>query len=48
MTSLANKDEALKCLTVADKALQANDLIKAERFCEKAERLYQCDEVEDK
>lgn len=39
MTS-ANKDESVKCLLIARKALEAGDVSKAVRFAEKAARLH--------
>lgn len=43
--SAANKDEAEKCLSVAEAALQAGHLEKAERFCQKAQRLFPSDQA---
>ncbi|GMH40729.1 hypothetical protein BSKO_08633 [Bryopsis sp. KO-2023] len=45
MSGVANKEEALRCLSIAEKALQAKDLEKAERFAQKAKKLCECDEV---
>lgn len=40
--SLANRDEAMRCLAIARRALVEGDKSKAERFVEKAKRLYPC------
>eukprot|EP00803_Ostreobium_quekettii_P006399 evm.model.scf_398.2 EVM.evm.TU.scf_398.2 scf_398:13503-15625(+) len=45
MTNIANKDEALRCLGLAKKALQDNDVARARRFAAKAQKLCACDEV---
>lgn len=45
MVATANKDEGLKCLHIAKQALEAGDVAKAERFGEKAMKLYPHDEV---
>lgn len=41
----ANKEEAYKCLDIAEAALAAGDLAKAERFAAKAQRLFPDDKV---
>lgn len=41
----ANRDEGLKCLHIAQEALRAGNLDKADRFGQKAKRLFQNDEV---
>ncbi len=43
--NVANKDEALKCLGIARRALVEGDTGKADRFAQKALRLYRCQEV---
>lgn len=43
---MANKEEALRCLQIAEKALQDRDFEKANRFCQKARKLCLCDEVQ--
>lgn len=40
MTGAANKDEGLKCLAIAQQALQLGNIGKAQRFAEKASRLH--------
>lgn len=41
----ANKEEAQKCLGIAQGALQAGDLAKAARFADKAQRLFPTDQA---
>ena len=41
----ANRGEAMRCLDIARAAAAAHDLLKAERFAEKAMRLFPSDEV---
>lgn len=41
----ANRDEAFKCLEVAEAALARGDLAKAERFALKAQKLFPTDKV---
>lgn len=41
----ANKEAAAQCLEVAERALAAGDLEKAERFVQKAQRLFPTDLV---
>ncbi len=41
----ANKEAAAQCLEVAERALAAGDLEKAERFVQKAQRLFSTDLV---
>ena len=41
----ANKEAAAQCLEVAERALAAGDLEKAERFVQKAQRLFSTDFV---
>jgi hypothetical protein len=43
--SEANKDEALRCLSIAKQALQDGDHPRAEKFGQKALRLYRTDGV---
>lgn len=45
MSGVANKEEALRCLQIAEKALRDRDFEKADRFCQKARKLCLCDEV---
>eukprot|EP00803_Ostreobium_quekettii_P000820 evm.model.scf_544.9 EVM.evm.TU.scf_544.9 scf_544:64897-67460(+) len=45
MTNIANKDEALRCLEIAKRALQAKDIARAQRFVAKARKLCACEEV---
>ena len=45
MTKVANKDEALRCLRIARRALRDNDIAKAKRFAAKARKLCDCAEV---
>jgi hypothetical protein len=45
MGDIANKDESSKCAEIARQALAAGDVDKAERFANKAMRLYPQDEV---
>ena len=45
MSDVANQDEARRCLDIATAALQTGNLEKANRFAEKAMRLYPSDEV---
>lgn len=45
MGTEANKDAGLQCLGIARQALAAQDLVKAEKFGLKAQKLYACDEV---
>ncbi|KAG2437013.1 hypothetical protein HYH02_011444 [Chlamydomonas schloesseri] len=40
MTTEANRDEARKCVVLARRALEAGELDKAERYANKAQRLY--------
>jgi DnaJ family protein B protein 12 len=46
MTIHANKDDGLKCLAIAQRALDSGDVEKAKKFAEKAHRLYKCTETE--
>lgn len=46
MTGIANKDEALKCLQIAQKAQQAGDADKAARFVQKALKLHDSPEIQ--
>ena len=39
----SNKEEALKCIEIAKKALSANDLRKASKFLKKSIKLYPSD-----
>lgn len=43
--SEANKDEAFKCLDIARAALKAGETARAEKFAQKALKLYRCDQV---
>lgn len=43
--SEANRDEATKCLNIAQRAIAAGDLDKARKFCEKAQQLYPSPQV---
>jgi hypothetical protein len=45
MSDIANRDEALKCIEIARQALAAADSTRAERFAQKALRLYRCPQV---
>lgn len=45
--SIANRDEAMKCLVIAKRALIAGDIAKAQKFGQKASKLYNCREVEN-
>jgi hypothetical protein len=45
MTTEANRDEARKCVVLARRALEAGELDKAERYANKAQRLYASMEV---
>ena len=45
MPGIANRDEANKCLDIAQRALEERDLTKAEKFVEKAGRLFHNSEV---
>lgn len=40
MVAIANKDEGLRCLAIAQRSLESDDVEKAKRFAEKAFRLY--------
>lgn len=43
--SEANKDEAFKCLDIARAALKSGDTARAEKFANKALKLYRCEQV---
>lgn len=43
-----NRDEAVKCIHIATKALEAGDKEKALRFLNKAEKLYPTDKAKSK
>lgn len=45
MSEAANKEEALRCVSIAEKALQEGNVGKAEKFAQKAKQLCLCDEV---
>ncbi|GAX85030.1 hypothetical protein CEUSTIGMA_g12450.t1 [Chlamydomonas eustigma] len=45
--SEANKDEALKCVTIARRALDDGDIAKADKFAQKAKQLFDCSQVND-
>lgn len=45
MGEAANRDEAYKCLQIAENSLAKGDLDKAHRFAEKAMKLYPSEEV---
>lgn len=47
MSDIANRDEALKCLDIARQALAAGDGARADKFAQKALRLYRCQQVGD-
>ena len=42
---VANKEEAEKCLLISERALQVGEVAKAERFCQKAQKLFSTDQV---
>eukprot|EP00879_Flechtneria_rotunda_P004446 GHRR01004697.1.p1 GENE.GHRR01004697.1~~GHRR01004697.1.p1 ORF type:complete len:565 (+),score=206.90 GHRR01004697.1:238-1695(+) len=44
--NIANKDEAMRCLDIARSALRAGDVARAQKFSQKALRLYRCDQVQ--
>lgn len=46
MADIVNRDEALKCLAIAKAALGQGDRAKAERFGQKALKLYRCLQVQ--
>lgn len=46
MSGIANRDEALKCVSIAQRALQADDRDKAMRFAQKAVKLHDCLEAQ--
>lgn len=46
MADIANRDAAEQSLDIAKAALAANNLIKAQKFVEKAMKLYPSDEVQ--
>lgn len=43
--SIANRDAALECVDIARAALRAGDHARAERFANKALKLYRCEQV---
>lgn len=43
--NIANKDAAFECLEIARAALKAGDHARAERFSQKALKLYRCQQV---
>lgn len=43
-----NRDEAVKCIHIATKALEAGDKERALRFLNKAEKLYPTDKAKSK
>uniref|UniRef100_A0A7S0UVL7 J domain-containing protein n=1 Tax=Polytomella parva TaxID=51329 RepID=A0A7S0UVL7_9CHLO len=45
--NVANRDEALKCLDIARRAMNSNDLAKAEKFARKAKQLYNSSDVDN-
>jgi hypothetical protein len=45
MSDIANRDEGLKCWEIARQALTAGDTTRAEKFAQKALRLYRCQQV---
>jgi len=45
MGDIANKDEALKCLEIANEALTAGDRVRALKFARKSNELYSAAQV---
>jgi hypothetical protein len=45
MGDVANRDDAQKCLQIAESALAAGDLDKAQRFADKAMKLFPNEQV---
>lgn len=45
MTNVGNREDALRCLHIARQALRDGDVVKAQRFAAKAQRLCDCEEV---
>jgi hypothetical protein len=43
--SIANRDAAFECLDIAKAALRAGDHVRAEKFSQKALKLYRCQQV---
>uniref|UniRef100_A0A383VZ20 J domain-containing protein n=1 Tax=Tetradesmus obliquus TaxID=3088 RepID=A0A383VZ20_TETOB len=44
--SIANRDAAFECLEIAKAALRAGDHVRAEKFSQKAHKLYRCSQTE--